>query len=144
MIILRNFLTLITFLAACNFATADTLKDPAEARLLSDKVMQLVGKGEVADGLLLIKSYLIIPVAEFDLTLSQMKAQQPLVEQRFGKSIGQEFLREDKVGENLIRFRYLHRFEKHIMQWNFYFYKTPKGWVLNTYKSDDDLKSLFN
>ena len=29
------------------------------------------------------------------------------------------------------------------MRWLFYFYRGENGWVLNTFKTDDDLRLLF-
>jgi hypothetical protein len=124
-------------------AQADTLKDPGEARRLTDQVMAKVGQGDVENGLRILRPYLIIPPAEFDVMLGQMRMQLPAMSQRFGKSIGAEFIREDKIGGNLLRIVQIHRFERHVMRWSFYFYRGQDGWVLNTFKTDDDIRQLF-
>lgn len=133
------------FLVICMSASAfaDTLKDPGEARKLTDRVMSRVGAGDVEGGLRLMKPYLVIPEAEFEVAVGQMKTQAPSITQRFGKSIGQEFIREDKVGTSLIRIVHIHRFERHPMRWTFFFYQGKDGWVLNTFKFDDDIRTLF-
>lgn len=69
--------------------------------------------------------------------------QLPVMSQRFGKSNGYEFIREEKTGESLLRIIYIHRFEKHPMRWSFYFYRGKSGWVLDTFKTDDDIRQLF-
>jgi hypothetical protein len=124
-------------------AMADTLKDALAARQLSDRVMAKVGEGDSEGGLRIAKPYLIIPPAEFDVMLDQLKMQQPMMAQRFGKSIGYEFIREDKIGTSLLRIVQIHRFEKHVMRWSFYFYRGSAGWVLDTFKTDDDIRQLF-
>lgn len=125
-------------------ALADTLKSPAEARQLTDRIMTKVGKGDIESGIRLSKPFLAIPAAEFDALLEQLKTQQPAMAQRFGKSIGHEFIRQDKAGDNLLRIIQIHRFENHIMRWSFYFYRGKTGgWVLNTFKTDDDIRQLF-
>jgi hypothetical protein len=134
---------LAVFLGVCCGAWADTLKSPVEARQLTDRVMAKVGEGDIENGIRLTKPFLIIPPAEFDAMLEQLKLQLPVMSQRFGKSIGAEFIREDKVGENLLRIIQVHRFEKHPMRWSFYFYRGKSGWVLNTFKTDDDIRQLF-
>lgn len=135
---------LAMLLVLCSNALADTLKNPAEARKLTDRIMTKVGKGDVEGGIRLSKPFLAIPAAEFDALLDQLKTQQPAMIQRFGKSIGHEFIRQDKAGENLLRIIQLHRFEKHVMRWSFYFYRGKNGgWVLNTFKTDDDIRQLF-
>ncbi|WP_313704702.1 hypothetical protein [Massilia sp.] len=127
----------------CASAVAETLKDTAAARALTNQVMAKVGNGDLAGGVEVVRSFLIVPRAEFDVMIEQIKLQQPAMAQRFGRSIGHEFIREDKVGENLLRIVHIQRFEKHAMRWTFYFYRGNDGWVLNTFKSDDDIQLLF-
>lgn len=134
-------LALMWFL--CSSAVADTLKDTAAARQLTDKVMIKVGAGDMAGGVQLTRPFLIVPPAEFDVMLNQIDMQQPVITQRFGKTIGHEFIREEKIGANLLRIVQIHRFEKHAMRWTFYFYRGNEGWVLNTFKTDDDIPLLF-
>jgi hypothetical protein len=136
-----QFLALTCVLSAS--AAAATLKDPVAARTLTDRVMIKVGDGDAAAGLQLMQPFIIVPPAEFDVMRDQLKLQEPMMAQRFGKSIGQEFIREDKIGDSLMRIVYLHRFEKHAMRWNFYFYRGTDGWVLNTFRTDDDVAQLF-
>lgn len=140
----RQICTVALLFCSCSFAFADTFDTPAEIRQFADKVMGKVGSGEVEAGLGLMKPYIIIPAAEFDVMLEQVKLQKPVLSQRFGKSIGSEFIREDKVGENLIRLTYALRFEKHPMRWVFYFYRGKTGWLLNTFRFDDDIRQLFS
>lgn len=134
-------LALLWLLSSC--ALADGLKDTLEARKLTDRVMAKVGEGDVVGGIRLAQPYLIIPPAEFEVMIDQLRMQEPVMAQRFGKTIGHEFLREEKVGENLLRIVQLHRFDKHAMRWSFYFYRGSSGWVLNTFKTDDDVAQLF-
>jgi hypothetical protein len=110
---------------------------------LTDRVMAKVGEGDIEYEIRLMKPFLIIPPAEFEVMLGQLKMQLPAMTQRFGRSIGHEFIREDKTGENLLRIVHIHRFEKHLMRWSFYFYRGKDGWVLNTFKTDDDIRQLF-
>lgn len=139
----RPIQILALLLGLCSSSLADTLKGPAEARQLTDRIMVKVGEGDIESGIRLAKPFLIIPVAEFDVMLDQVKMQQPAMTQRFGKSIGHEFIREERTGENLLRIIQIHRFEKHAMRWSFYFYRGKNGWVLNTFKTDDDIRQLF-
>ncbi|MFM0527238.1 hypothetical protein PQR11_19890 [Paraburkholderia strydomiana] len=134
-------LSLASSLASSVFA--DTLKGKTEARQLADQVMEKVGAGDTDGGLRLMRPFVVVAPSEFDVMLEQLKLQQPVMQQRFGKSIGHEFIREDDVGENLLRIVQIQRFEHHVMRWSFYFYRGNKGWVLDTFKSDDDIRQLF-
>lgn len=140
---LQKWIMMVFLFALSNGAMADTLKDTAEARQLADRVMSQIGAGNTEAGILLAKPFMIIPVAELDVWLDQIKMQQPALAQRFGKSLGHEFIREDKVGQHLVRIIYIHRYEKHLMRWSFYFYRGAAGWVLNTFKTDDHVFELF-
>lgn len=124
-------------------AVADSLKDTTEARKLTDRIMIKVGEGDVVGGIRMAQPFLIVPPAEFDVMIERLRMQEPIMARRFGKTIGHEFLLEEKVGENLLRIVQLHRFDQHAMRWSFYFYRGSSGWVLNTFKTDDDLPQLF-
>ncbi len=122
---------------------ASELASIEEAKLLAKNVMALVGKGDSNKGLQLCKPYLIIPESEFDVMLNNLKMQQPMMEQRFGKTLGVENISEKFVGNSFMRITYVQKFEKHAMRWNFYFYKPKNGWVLDTFNTDDKLQLLF-
>lgn len=134
----------ILIFICCNLSYADTLKDKKAAKELTKSVMELVGKGEQEKGLKLIKPYLIIPEHEFDGLLNSLRMQAPAIEQRFGKVLGAEFFKVEEVGESLMLVMYVQKFEKHIMRWNFYFYKPNETWVLNTFNTDDKIQLMFN
>lgn len=120
-----------------------TLADVAAARSLTSAVMAKVAAGEMEAGLRLMKPYLVISDAEFDTALAQAQKQVPVMTQRFGRTVGAEFLREDQVGQRLVRITQAQLFEQHATRWTFYFYRTPKGWILNTFQYDDNIKSFF-
>jgi len=122
---------------------AKTLPDGNAAQAFSAKVMHTVGQGKITEALLMMKPYMIIPEAEFDVMKDQLATQAPMIKKRFGKSIGSEFIKVDKVGKSLMRVLYIQKFEKHIMRWVFYFYRPGEGWILNTFTTDDSIKQLF-
>ena len=124
-------------------AHAAELASIEDAKLLAKNVMALVEKGDTNKGLNLLKPYLIIPESEFDVMLNNLKMQQSLIDQRFGKTVGVEYINEKIVGNSFMRITYAQKFEKHAMRWNFYFYKPKNGWVLNTFNTDDKIQLLF-
>lgn len=83
---------------------ADTLPTLTAAKEVTDKAMTMIAGNDLEGGLKLLKPYLVIPAAEFDVMLSQATMQLPAISQRFGNSVGKEFIREDKVGDSLVRF----------------------------------------
>lgn len=138
-----KYAALIFALLFSGNSLADTLKDKEAAKDLAQSIMKLVGKGDVENGLKLAKPYLIIPDHEFESVLDSLRMQLPVIEQRFGKTVGMEFSQIQEVGDSLMLVMYIQKFEKHMMRWKFYFYKPRDGWVLNTFNTDDKIQLMF-
>ena len=117
---------------------------PADLRMATDQIMEQVGVGHLEAGLKLLKPLTAIPEAEFDAMMGQALQQVPPLTLRFGATSGYEFIREDRVGENLIRLTYIHRFEKYAMRWIFYAYHGKNGWAINMFNFDDKIAQLFS
>ena len=139
---IKKLLLSLAFLAA--LVHADTLKSEKELQALVKDVMTDISKGETGKGLDLMAPYLIISKNEFEVTKKQILIQEPLLQEQFGKSLSTEYIRTDKVGSSLIRIIYLLKYEKKVMSWTFYFYKPKSQWVLNAFKSDENLEIIFN
>jgi hypothetical protein len=134
---------LILAVASTTAIAQSRLKDEGAARKLSDEIMRKISAGDIEGGLRLAKPYLIIPEAELEALIGQTKLQVPAMTQRFGKNVGYELVREEKAGTVLLRIVQLSLHEKHATRWNFYFYRTPTGWVLNTFQFDDNIRAVF-
>jgi len=124
-------------------ARADSFSSPQAARVSIDKVMAAIAADNVDGGLSQIKPYSALPPAEFDAALGQIKYQLSPMASRFGKSIGYEFIKEDKVGNSFIRFTYLQKYEKHAIRWFFIFYDSGTGLMLNALFFRDNMQDLF-
>jgi len=131
------------FIAFCSSIQADTLKDKEAARELAKKVMEKIADGDTEGGVSLVKPYFIIPDHEFAGMLNSIRMQAPAIEQRFGKTIGTEFVALEEAGDSLMLIMYMQKFEKHVMRWKFYFYKPNDAWVLNTFNTDDQIQLMF-
>lgn len=139
---LKRVLPLV-LLAAWLPALGQGLPAMADVRKVTDGAMERAGRGDMEGALKSFRSLTIIPPAEFDAMLSQIPVQMPGISSRFGKTIGHELLKEEKLGESLARLAYLQKFEKHAMRWYFYCYRGKDGWVINTFRFDDKLHELF-
>jgi len=53
-------------------------------------------------------------------------------------------LRPKNLGQSLVMVTCIEKTEKHALPWLFYFYKSPQGWVLNSFVWNDNLPSLFS
>ena len=121
----------------------ESLSDKAAAQSLAEEVMERVSKDQFKEGLSKLRPYTVVPVAEFDVQMAQMDMQIPVIRQRFGKSIGYDFVEKEQLGNSLIQYVYLQKFEKHVMVWRFIFYKSKDKWLLNTWYFNDKVEPLF-
>ncbi|RIX46047.1 MAG: hypothetical protein D3M94_10045 [Rhodocyclales bacterium GT-UBC] len=124
-------------------AYADTFKSEAEAKQLSEKFMAQVAKGELAAAFSLIKPYVVIPESEFQGLALQTKSQRDQFGVRYGKSFGYELVNERKAGDSILRLIYVEKTAKHALPWVFFFYKSPTGWVLNSFAWNDQIQNSF-
>ena len=124
-------------------AVADGLSSIANARAVADATMEKFGLEEFERGYESLKPYWPLPIVEIDNLSNQTRTQWPLVQQRFGKSLGTEFIKEEKVGEAFVRFTYIQKFERHAVRWLFVFYKPKSEWLINGVTFDDQIGRLF-
>ena len=123
-------------------AQAATLQSDADIRTFADRVMAKVAKGDLPGAFADMKPYTIIPPTEFDAAALQSKSQRDLVGTRFGATIGYEFIGEKRSGQSLLKLTYIEKTERHALPWLFYFYRTPNGWVLNSFFWNDRMTDL--
>jgi len=142
---LISALVLLTAGAGGDVALSQTksLPDANAVRALTAAIMSKVAAGDLEGGLRIMQPYIVVPASEFETTIDQAKLQVPVMTRRFGKSVGWEFLKEDQAGQRLLRIEQLQLFERHATLWTFYFYRSPQGWVLNTFLFRDDIKTFF-
>jgi hypothetical protein len=133
----------LAFLMIATVGQAATLDTKEATRKLTDQAMAKVATSDMEGALLIIKPYLIVADSEFNVMLEQMKLQLPMLQGRFGKTVGVEFISEKAIGKSLLRIVQIQKFEKHIMRWNFIFYNPDGKWVLNTFYTEDKIGSLF-
>ena len=134
---MKSILILTALLVASSASFSQGLKTVADIKVITDKVMQQVVKGDFENGMMSFKGLTIIPSVEFDAMVGQAKNQLPLIAGRFGNSLDYEFIAQKDVGQSLSSLTYIHRFEKHAMRWMFYLYRGKDGWVINTFRFDD-------
>jgi hypothetical protein len=119
------------------------LKSESELQPFTEKVMQALVKGGTSAAFEVMKPLAIIPDAEFQSVVLTSKAQRDQYGVRYGTTIGYEYIDTKKLGTSLIRITYVEKTQKHALPWMFYFYKTPDGWVLNSFQWNDQLPALF-
>jgi hypothetical protein len=134
---------LASLLATSALADQKGLETMVQMRAVTDQIMTKVGTGDLEGGLGLMQPLTVIPTSEFEAAVGQVKLQAPMYAQRFGPQTGSEFIKEDKVGDSLVRLTYIAKFEHHAMRWQFYCYHARAGWVIDTFRFDDQIQALF-
>lgn len=138
----KAFLLLASCLSTSH-VQADFLKNESEARQLADKIMGRATEGSLVGAFNLMKPYVIIPDTELQSVALQSQALRDQFASRYGKSIGYELIEEKKSGGSLLRLIYIEKTAKHALPWTFYFYKSPDGWVLNSFDWNDQIQGAF-
>lgn len=125
-------------------AMAESFSNLAEARKVADKAVALFKEEKMVEGYAVLKPYWPLPPVEIDGLANQTNTQWPVVKQRFGISLGTEFIQERKAGQSLAQLIYLHKFQRHALRWVFVFYKPDDRWVINAVSFDDSIGTLFD
>lgn len=132
-----------TLFALSTSASAGTLRSDSDIRSFTDGVMGSVAADNLDGAFTQISEYLLLSDAELAPIKAQLQLQMPNFLRRFGAPIGFDFIESKEKGSSLLSMTYVARYEKHAMPWTFYFYKTPSGWMLNTFRFDESFIRLF-
>ena len=123
-------------------ALADTLKSEQDAKKLSEEIIALFSK-DLEGAINLMEPYTVIQGAELKTSLLKSKELRDQYINRYGKSIGYEFIGERKAGDSILKLVYIEKTEKHVFPWTFFFYRASTGWALNSFSWDDQVDSAF-
>ena len=133
----------ISLLFCVGLLFADGFKDESQMRAFSDKFMDNMIQKEFKKGFESAKVYWPLPAVEIDGLVNQIQQQWPIVDQRFGKVVGKEFVKEERIGKSFIRYYYLHKFNNHAIYWRIGFYKAKDEWKINSIDYLDALDNLY-
>ena len=122
---------------------ARALPSADAAVALSDRIMQFIVAGNPAEGFDLALPHALVTKAQMDDFNKQVKTHQDTWGARFGKSTGYELLRNDTMGDSLVRTIFLHRFDEHAIVWYFVWCRGTQGWVLSRFVFVEDSTKLF-
>jgi len=124
--------------------SATSLTSKEDVQNYTKNVIEHISKGEISKGFDLMAEITNIPLVEFKSIRNRYKLQLPIIKERFGKSIGYEYIKTSSIGNSLMKITYIQKFQKHMMVWNFYFYKPEKEWRLNAFYTVDKIEMVFD
>ena len=128
---------------ASGSALADTLKSESELRPFAESVMKHVGVNNLTAAFKQMQPYVVISESEFQTAVLSSKSQREQYGARYGNAVGYEYIEQKKVGDSLLRITFIEKTDKHALPWTFYFYKSSKGWILNSFSWSDKVQALF-
>jgi len=140
---MKKIIFLFLFIILSNSALAGGFKTEQDCRSFADKLMDQFINSNFQEGLNSAKQYWPMPEIEIDGMANKIKQQWPIVDQRFGKAIAKEFVREKRIGKSFLRYYYLHKFENHSIYWEIDFYRPREEWKINKISFVDKLDTLY-
>jgi len=138
-----SMLTAFSLFVIIDVAHAKELKNQIDTNALADKMVNHFIKKEFTEGMALAKPHWPLPEVELDNLIKKIEMQWPVVDRRFGPSVGQEMVDKQKIGDSFLRYYYLHKFKNHAIYWKITFYKPEKTWVVNGVSFKDNLDILY-
>ena len=138
----------VTFILAGELAAATQQGNSSEASLTKGReftaaVMKKVVAGDDLGALELLRAQLPIAKDEFDATRDRTIEKRAGLGRRFGKIVGFQLVREERVSDVLVRVTYVEKRTKHLLRWQFVFYRPGAEWQLNSFGWDDNVAALF-
>lgn len=122
---------------------AVSIKSEEDAKKLADDFMVAIGSGLYKEAFQKVKPYWPLPEAEIDNLAYTTESQLTMVEGRFGKLIGQEYIQSNRIGTSYVRYIYIQKFTNHATRWLIMFYRPSDEWKINIIMFDDNLETLF-
>ncbi len=125
-------------------AAVAPLRTEADALLLCEAFMQAVAAGRFEEAFNLIRPYFPVSEARITKIETETKQQLGMAELQFGKSIDHAFTSGEEVHGSVLRYRFLQRYERDAIFWEFVFYKPEGYWLINALGFDDEIRNLFD
>ncbi len=125
------------------FAEPPPLNGKADTRALTEAAMQLVAADKISEAMDKLKPYWRLPPNEIDTLVLKTITLRNTIGDRYGRTLGFAFVREDDVGDYLIRYTYVERRENHPLRWTFIFYRATDKWWMDGASWDDKVSELF-
>jgi len=136
-------LAAVTLIALPCLAEPPSLNSKTDARALSDVVMQLVVADKISDAMEKLKPHWRLPPNEIDTLVMKTVSLRNTIGDRYGRTLSYAFVREQDVGDYLVRYTYVERRENHPLRWTFIFYRASDKWWMDSAAWDDKVSELF-
>ncbi|MCK9502673.1 MAG: hypothetical protein M0Q95_00630 [Porticoccaceae bacterium] len=123
--------------------SAAGLATPEQARDFGNEVVMAIGKGNLTEAWMKMKTNTTIPPGRIDTFAAGYNSQVNQTIKYYGPSIGMELISAELTGESLLRLTYLIKYEVTGVSWFLTFYKGRDNWVLTDFNYDININSIF-
>lgn len=123
--------------------TIRTLKESADAKWICEMFMLKLVNSGVQEAFDELRPYFALEKEEIDMIQIQTYQQMEAIRPRYGEVVGYTLLKEEILGDTVLKYTYLQKFERHAIRWLFFFYKPGNTWIFNEFYVDDKLRELF-
>lgn len=103
----------------------------------------MIRTGELEKAVETVRPYWPLPKHEIDLMVYSYNQQRGVLAERFGRSLGVDFLRTETIGDIFERHLYTERFERHAVVWFIVYYSNGSSWIVNQFGFTDQIETLF-
>ncbi|MBS0376745.1 MAG: hypothetical protein JSR73_19385 [Proteobacteria bacterium] len=128
---------------AASGAAPPPLTSEADVRQFADAVMAFVAKDDTDAAFAKLKEHWPLPANEIDSLATKTLAARNTVADRYGAVLNVVLLKQEAVGDSLLRYTYLERRRHHPLRWLIYFYRSDTEWFVDGTSWDDQIQSLF-
>jgi len=121
-----------------------TTKD--QTKEFSEQFLRAMGTGRPYDAFAMIKT--MMPDLEADIEQSRQSAEQIFdrIRPSYGKPVGYELVSTKSLGESIVRYDYLYKFDRNALHFRVQYYKPTanKPWIPTFIGFQEDLTVLFD
>ena len=119
------------------------LRTPAEAMRLCDEFLLHIINAQHDEGFRVLKEHFPITEYKFEQLREDTKKRLGMAELRFGRPLDYVFVGADTMGDTVLRYRYLEKFDLETLLWEFTFYQPKRGWLLNALSFEAEVGQVF-
>lgn len=143
---MNRYLLLLLFCLGINtgYSQSSTFESQEEAIAFSEESVGLFEKYEISRLVDELTPYWPLPQNEIDAFQEKTLKYMNLLKGRYGKPLGYYHVSHKEIGEFIFRETYFIRYEHTALRLIYIFYKGKDGWIVNSFKWDDQFGEEFN
>jgi hypothetical protein len=139
----KLFTIIVLTLSSLAHSQEGNLKTVDEVKNLSKEVSLLFKENKQSEAIDKMRPFWPVSESEINTLLEQTVKYSSILEDRYGKIINQQKVKEETIKDFALKEIYFVNYEKSAIRLIFIYYKGSKGWILNSFKWDDNFTEEF-